>query len=130
MTEKKIMIVDDDKLFLEELKDLLASCGYNIAAFSDSRRAFSAISAVKPDVILLDLKMDGISGLQFVDKIRCSSLFQNIPIIVMTGFNINCQEYPYTLDSYSIDKCLRKPFHILDLVAAIEGVRDEIAKPG
>ncbi len=130
MSEKKIMIVDDDKIFLAELKDLLLSCGYIIVDFSDSRRAFLASSAIKPDIILLDLKMDGINGLQFADKIRRSSVLRNTPIIVMTGFNINCQEYPYTMDSYGIDKCLKKPFHILDLVAAIEGVKDEIPEMG
>ncbi len=130
MREKKIMIVDDDKLFLEELKDLLASFGYNIIAFSDSRRACSTISAVKPDIILLDFKMDGINGLQFIDKVRRSSLQRNVPIIVMTGFNIDFREYPYTLDSYGIDRCLRKPFHILDLVAAIEAPKEMMPEPG
>lgn len=130
MPEKKIMIVDDDKVFLAELKDLLRSCGYDIADFYDSRRAFLAISAVKPDIILLDLKMEGLSGLQLVDRIRRLQAFKNLPVIVMTGFNIDCREYPYTMDSYGIEKCLKKPFHILDLVAAIEGVNDTIPESG
>ncbi len=126
MPEKKVMIVDDDEVFVEELKELLILCGYNTFAFSDGLNAFSSLRSINPDIILLDLKMKGINGLQFADRLRDSSGAKNIPIIAMTGFNMG-KQYSNLLAFHGIDRCIRKPFHILDLVADIESC-DETAR--
>lgn len=133
MPEKKVMIIDDEKVFLEELKELLILCGYDTFAFSDGLNAFSFLRNINPDIILLDLKMKVIDGLQFADKLRHSSEGKNIIIIAMTGFNIDKQS-SNLLASYGIERCLRKPFHILDLVANLEScdetARSSLAKGG
>jgi len=57
MPKKKIMVIDDNKEFLEELQELLNLTGYDTVVFSDGTSALKMVSKIKPDVILLDLKL-------------------------------------------------------------------------
>jgi len=118
MTAKKVLIVDDNKEFLEELKEVLALSGYEMVAVHDSREAVALAIQAKPDVILLDLKMPGKSGFQIANEInRCFEL-QNVPIIAMSAFFRD--EYRVLMNMCGIKKCLRKPFNPLEVISEIE----------
>jgi two-component system response regulator ChvI len=115
-----IMIIDDDKVLLSELSEALESNGYIVRPFSDGKTALAAAPRIMPDLILLDLKMDKVSGFQVADKLNCSPKTENIPIIAMTGY--------FTQDEYSLitricgmKKCINKPF-------AMEAIIAEVAK--
>ena len=116
----KVLIVDDDKEFLEELNETLNLSGYEMVAVNDARRALEAVHKEKPDVVLLDLKMPTKSGFQVADEIRHHQETAHIPIIAMTGYFKESQ-VPL-MDMCGIDKCLKKPFNPLDVIAQIESV--------
>lgn len=120
MVNKKVMIVDDDREFLGELEDTLAQCGYDLIAVNDSVAALDTAARVRPDVILIDLKMPKKTGFQLADELRHLSGFSNIPIIAMTGFFK--EGYGPLLNICGITRCLRKPFNALDVIAEIEDV--------
>ena len=87
MKSKRVMIVDDDKIFLNELKELLESSGYETIVISDSTQAFGMAQRKKPNVILLDMRMDGMNGYQVTMKLKQSPDTSHIPIIAMTGYS-------------------------------------------
>lgn len=116
---KKIIIIDDDRDLLAELKDLMVSGGYDVAIFSDCEEALENIPKLKPDLILLDLKMDKISGFQVADRLRSSAKTETIPILAMTG-HFPEQEYSLVMKICGIRKCIRKPFAIRDLFLEVE----------
>ena len=64
------MIVDDDKEFLEKLQEILAVSGYITIGIIDSTIALQAVHTIKPDVILLDIKMKGIYRFQLAESLR------------------------------------------------------------
>jgi two-component system response regulator AdeR len=118
MTKKTVMIVDDDKEFLSELKETLDSSGYDMIAVNDGFTALDIASRVIPDVILVDLKMPKKTGFQLADELRRLSGISDIPIIAMTGFFKD--GYGPLMNICGIKRCLKKPFHPLDVITEIE----------
>jgi len=121
MDKKKILIVDDDKEFLEELRDMLAATGYEVTSVGDSIAAVKAARVVKPDIILLDLRMKAMSGFEVADKLKGFPETAVIPVVAMTGF-YTLKEHAWLMNFCGIKRCIRKPFNPLDVIAEIENV--------
>lgn len=121
MTARKVLIVDDDKEFLEELKEMLSNTGYDVTDVSDSVSAIKAARLIRPDVILLDLRMKSMSGFEVADRLKGFSETESIPIIAMTGF-YTLKEHAWLMNFCGIRRCVSKPFNPLDVIAEIEGV--------
>ena len=117
--EKKILLVDDDKEFLEELKEMLALTGYKVMGVADSVAAVNAARVTKPDAILLDLRMQAMSGFEVADKLKSFPETSRIPIIAMTGF-YTLKEHAWLMNFCGIKRCIKKPFNPLDVIAEIE----------
>jgi CheY-like chemotaxis protein len=115
---RKIMVVDDNKEFLEELKEILVLSGYEVVDVNESVKVVNVAAQTKPDVILLDLKMPEKSGLRVAYELKHFSELSHIPIIAMTGF-LNEVHFLF-LDVCGIKKCLKKPFNPLDAIYQIE----------
>ena len=118
MANNKLMIVDDDKEFLEELETALGLSGYDLVVFSDALAALERVSEIKPQAVLLDLRMPSMSGFQLADEIRHRSELTNVPIIAMTAQYKD--EYKALMKLCGIEKCLRKPFTPQQVIAEIE----------
>jgi len=124
MRKKKIMIIDDNKEFAEELKEVLNLDGYDAVAFFDGTSAMGMISRIKPDLILLDLKLIGKSGFQVAYELKSFPKTANIPIIAMTGFYTE-KEHMELMKICGIKTCLIKPFDSQEVIAKIEDVLEK-----
>lgn len=120
MAQKKVMIIDDDKELLEELKDTLELSGYDVVALDDSTRTSEVASEARPDVILLDLKMPKKSGFQVADELKRAQELLHVPIIVISGFVKD--DYLPLMNLCGIQKYVKKPFTPQDIIDQIEGV--------
>ncbi len=119
MRKKRVMIVDDDKEFLSELEQTLSLNGYQVLDVADPRRALEIAGDNRPDIILLDLKMEDLSGFEIADQLGRFSRTMDIPIVAMTGvFTEN--EHMSLISLCGINKCLTKPFSAQEIVRAIE----------
>ncbi|MGA1865306.1 MAG: response regulator [bacterium] len=121
MTATKIMIVDDNPKFLRELKESLELYGYRIICVQEGRYVLDNTLEQKPDLILLDLKMEGMSGLQIADILAHTSQTDCIPIIIMSAFWTN-ENMEAAMDLNEIKACLKKPFKVKQLIFEIEKV--------
>jgi DNA-binding response OmpR family regulator len=117
---KKVMIVDDDKEFLSEIKETLDLSGYEAEVVEDATLAVGVAAKVRPDVILLDIRMPLKSGFQVADEISHLEEFSHTPIIAMTAFFKD--EYVQSVNASTIKGWLKKPFNPLDVIALIEAV--------
>lgn len=81
-----IMMVDDEPILLELLQSFLEDQGYkNFVAIEDSTQALDSMHEYHPDILLLDLKMPKLGGLDIIKLIRKDSYLKRLPIIVLTS---------------------------------------------
>ena len=86
-TPIKIVIAEDDPLLMRAYHDALVAKGYAVVIFFNADDAYKAIVEMpqKPAVILSDVMMPKMNGLQFLEKVRQSPELKSIPFVVMTS---------------------------------------------
>ncbi len=82
-TYARIMVVDDDKDGLEVLKTRLTHAGYEVETAESAEQALARVAAFDPGMIVTDVRMSGMTGLELLDKIRTST--DGIEVVVMTA---------------------------------------------
>jgi DNA-binding NtrC family response regulator len=80
-----VLIVDDEELYRRALERILVRCGYTTTCARDAGEAMAVVSAEPVDLVLCDVRMPGINGLELVRQIR--ELDADLPCIVMTGYD-------------------------------------------
>lgn len=113
----KILIVDDEPLLVKGLKYSLEQDGYEILTAFDGEEALEKAKMANVDLILLDLMLPKIDGLQVCQQIRLNS---QTPIIMLTAKGEDMSKILGL--EYGADDYLTKPFNILELKARIKAV--------
>src|SRR5579864_7160305 len=83
---KTILIVDDNEQHRQLSRDLLRAHGYSVDMASDGVEALSKIRERQPDLVLLDIKMPGISGLDVAQTVRRDPKLAALPVVAVTAF--------------------------------------------
>jgi CheY-like chemotaxis protein len=86
MVHKKILIVEDDDDSREMLAFLLAGRGYHISCAEDGQTALSLLQSESPELIITDISMPGMDGIDLIKRLRQQRQWQSIPILVMSAF--------------------------------------------
>jgi CheY-like chemotaxis protein len=81
----KIVVCEDDPVILKAIGVILRSGGFEIHAASDGLAGLELIERERPDVILTDVAMPGLSGLELADAVRGRAHLAHIPIILVTA---------------------------------------------
>lgn len=117
MASKKILVVDDDTKIVELVKLYLEREGYGVATANDGLQALRLARENHPDLIVLDLMLPGMDGLQVCSTLRAES---PVPIILLTAKTTE-QDRITGLD-LGADDYVTKPFSPKELVARIRAV--------
>jgi len=84
-TVARILMVDDDKSYLEAASRYLELCGQTVESVTDGRNAMQILLAAVPDLIILDLRLPGIDGCSIVEIIRSYLRLQRLPILILSS---------------------------------------------
>lgn len=120
MSSKRILIVEDEQPIREMIGFALGSMGYEIDEAGDSRQAQTAIANQRPDLILLDWMLPGVSGIDLARRLKKEELTREIPIIMLTA-RAEEEDKVHGLES-GADDYITKPFSPRELVARIKAV--------
>lgn len=89
---KRILIVEDNELNLKLFRDLLSANGYETLETKDGVEAISLTRNMRPDLILMDIQLPEISGLDITQKIKADPEIKMIPVIAVTAFAMKDDE--------------------------------------
>ncbi|MFZ4590347.1 MAG: response regulator [Ignavibacteria bacterium] len=109
MNNKKILLIDDDESTLESLSTYLEELGYKVFTARNGITGLEVVKNLSPDVIISDIRMSGLNGIEFAYIIK--GLKYDIPLILISSFD--------NKDNKFIDKCsygyVQKPIDIHSL---------------
>ena len=88
----KILIVEDNALNIKLFCDLLAAHGHEPEAVTDSRNALDAVRNFKPDLVITDIQLPHVSGLDLIRMIRGDKKLAKIPIMAVTAYSAQGDE--------------------------------------
>lgn len=121
----KILLVDDDSESLQSTRKILLFANYEVIAADSGYAALSAMKEVLPDLVVTDVRMPGLSGMEFVQAYQ--KLGFAVPFIVMTAFG-EVQDAVWAMKLGAVDFLL-KPFKRQALLDAITQVEKRILTP-
>jgi CheY-like chemotaxis protein len=109
-----VLVVDDDFDIREALSDVLASEGYNVVTAADGSEALETLrGGIRPAVMLLDLMMPRVSGVEVIDALRKDEALRQIPVVVCSA------NRGYGADDLGVLDVLRKPVSVDELLKAV-----------
>ena len=89
---KKILIVEDNELNMKLFSDLLDAHGYETSQAREGLKAISMAKQIKPDLILMDIQLPEVSGLEVTKWIKDDESLAGIPIVAVTAFAMKGDE--------------------------------------
>jgi len=116
----RILVVDDQDDNVRLLADLLSVHGYTVATALSGQEALDAVDRSAPDLILLDVVMPGLSGLQVLRRLRADTRFAMLPIVLVTALDPDAERIN-GLDA-GADDFLAKPINSHELIARVRSL--------
>lgn len=115
MTKRSILIVDDEPIITRVFSKAFSKDPFNILIEHDGKKGFQTIVQKHPDLILLDVMMPGLTGLEVLEKMKEAEI--QIPVILMTAYGDTQTEK--RAKELGISAYLTKPFDSIDDVIAL-----------
>jgi DNA-binding response OmpR family regulator len=124
---KKTLLALDDELSILKILDFYFNKSYNVVAKQNGKEALEWMQqGVIPDVIIADVNMPEINGLEFIKQIRASGFFKDVPLIMLSG-NEGSSDKIKCLKA-GADDYLIKPFNPEELEARIDNIFRRLKK--
>jgi len=114
---KLILIVEDEPKNITLLRDLLQVSGYSTIEATDGQKGVELAKAKKPDLILMDIQMPVMDGLEATRILKADATTSNIPVLALTSYAMKGDEE--RILQAGCDGYLAKPFNIRELLKTV-----------
>ena len=115
-TKTRVLVVDDEADAREMLSAIQSQAGFEVDDAADGFAALSKVSRYRPDVVVTDLRMPGMTGVDLLQRIR--RIHGDVPVILATG--LETWDLCTAAEAYGAVTCLVKPIELDELVWTIE----------
>jgi signal transduction histidine kinase len=122
MAGETILIVDDEPVLRELLREILEDAGYQVATAGDGQEALAVLDRVGPQLVVSDITMPGMDGYQLYAEVRARPRFVSVPFVFLSGLGseLDVREGK----KLGADEYLTKPVHEADLLIAVRARLD------
>lgn len=114
---KTVLIVEDSELNMRLFNDLLEAFGYKTVKSRDGRQAIPLAREHKPDLIIMDIQLPEVSGLELTDRLKKDEALKHIPIVAVTAFAMRGDEQK--IMAAGCDAYLSKPISVTTFLETI-----------
>lgn len=119
----RILILDDEPIVCKRLRPAFQKAGYEVETFTDSAEALAAFEARAFDIVITDLKMQGLDGMQFLARIK--EMAPRTGMIVITGFaTLETAKESFRKGAFDF---VAKPFKLSDILDTVRRLERQIA---
>ncbi len=115
---EKILVVDDEREIRGLLSDFLTEEGYRVILATNGAEAMGLAEIENPEVILLDINMPGIDGIEVCKKLKAQEKTQFIPIIIITAL----EDSGFIAYLEGADDFISKPFNLVELTFRVRSM--------
>ena len=118
----KILIVEDEKVLCDTYRQILELKNYEVETSYNGEEALAILDNLKPDLILLDINMPKVDGIEFLERIKSNSKLKKIPVLMITGI-IQTEKIGRCLDLGAVGyiEKIHSPVEVLEKINSIIG---------
>lgn len=113
---KKVLIIDDDSVIVQGMQTALELSGYHVECMTTGRRTKDMIASLRPDIVFLDVMLDGMDGRDITREIKKDAAMRDVPVIVISA----AHNIDRSVLAAGADDFIPKPFSVADLVDRVE----------
>ena len=116
--QKKILVVEDNELNLKLFTDLLEANDYQVLQDKDGHSVMQICAREKPDLIIMDIQLPSISGIDLIERLKIDEILKKIPVIAVTAFTM--QDDRVNILNSGADEYISKPISIINFIETIK----------
>lgn len=124
MVAKRIFVVEDNALNLRLFCDLLAAHGHETCAVRDGREAFDQAVAFQPDIIITDIQLPHVSGIDLICQFRGEPSLAQVPIMAVTAYAGPGDED--RIRAAGANAYVSKPISVVKFMAVVNGLFETV----
>ncbi len=117
---EKILVVEDNALNLKLFCDLLRAHDYVTEAVSDGREAVARAREVVPDLIVMDIQLPYVSGLELIEQLKADETLREVPVMAVTAYAGQGDEA--RIRAAGADAYVTKPISVMRFVEEVRGL--------
>lgn len=124
-SKKKILLVDDDKDFLEGTKIILEKNNFDVATATNGRECLDKLKSFNPDLLILDIMMPEKSGFEVCKELKSSLEYSKIPVLMLTALKQKLGKTSYSLSQgleLEAEDYIDKPVKPSELISRINSL--------
>ncbi len=117
---KKVLIVEDNELNLKLFTDLLRAHQYEVEPLRDGREALDKARSFSPDLIIMDIQMPHVSGLDLIERMQGDAALKPIPVLAVTAYAGKGDEE--RIMGAGARAYLSKPVPVMQFLAGVQAI--------
>ena len=127
MSRATVLVVEDNALNLKLVRDVLGHAGYRVLEAGDAERGLQLARAERPDLVLMDVQLPGIDGVEALRRLRADAATASIPVVAVTALAMKAERQRFV--DAGFDGYLEKPVDIRALRRAVAALLGAEARP-
>ena len=120
---QKILIVEDNELNLKLFCDLLRAHDFEVEPVRDGREALDRARAFEPDLVIMDIQMPHVSGLELIEQMKAQEAFAQVPVLAVTAYAAKGDEE--RIRDAGAEGYVSKPISVMRFVEAVRALLKE-----